>query len=87
MVTGNIGQYFEGGGATGRTSIGLSLNIYWVPEARLLWSATQAGALEGGLDKDYVLVRSTRRLPENPVYVVMRSLSLNLGQVFTRHGF
>lgn len=85
LVSGNISQYFEGGSSS-RTSIALTVEVYWVPNNTLLWSAAQAAALEGGLDKDYVLVRTTKRLSDNPVYVVMRALAASMADAFASHG-
>lgn len=85
LISGNISQYFEGG-ATGRTSIALTVEIRWIPDNTLIWSAAQAGVLEGGLDKDYVVVRTTRRLPDNPVYAVMHSLATSMANGFASHG-
>lgn len=85
LVSGNISQYFEGG-ASGRTSISLTVEVRWVADNTLIWSAAQSGVLEGGLDKDYVVVRTTRRLPDNPVYVVMRALAASLADTFASYG-
>jgi hypothetical protein len=84
LVTGNVSQFYEGGGA-GRTSVGVTAEVYWVPDGTLIWSAAQAAAMEAGPAKDYVLVRSQVRLPENPTYAVMRALSLSMADGFARH--
>lgn len=83
LITGNVSQFFEGGGA-GRTSIGATVEIYWVPTSTLLWSAAQAAMMEGQPDKDYVVVRTARRLPEHPTYAVMRGLAVSMVQAFAR---
>lgn len=84
LVSGNLSQYYEGG-RSGRTSIGLTIEVRWVPDNTLIWSAAQAAVMEGGLDKDYVIVRTTRRLPDNPVYAVMRALSASMAEGYVRH--
>ena len=84
LVSGNVSQFFEGG-RKGQTSIGLTVEIHWVPDGSLIWSAAQAATMEAGLDKDFVVVRSTRRLPENPTYAVMRTLSASMAEGFARH--
>jgi hypothetical protein len=84
LVTGNVSQFYEGGG-TGRTSIGATVEVFWVPDGTLVWSAAQAAAMEGGLTKDYVVVRSAVRLPEHPTHAVMRALSLSMGESLKRH--
>jgi hypothetical protein len=84
LVTGNVSHFFEGGGA-GRTSIGATVEIRWVPDGTLIWSAAQAAAMEGKPDEDYALFRSIRRLPENPTYAVMRGLSADMADGFARH--
>ena len=84
LVSGNVTQFYEGGG-TGRTSIGVTAEVHWVPDGTLIWSAAQAAAMEAGPVKDYVLVRSTTRLPEHPTFAVMRALSLNMADGFSRH--
>lgn len=84
LVTGNVSQFYEGGG-TGRTSVGVTAEVHWVPDGTLIWSAAQAAAMESGPVKDYAVVRSTARLPEHPTYAVMRALSLNMADGFSRH--
>jgi hypothetical protein len=84
LVSGHITQYFEGG-RTGRTSIGVTVEIHWVPDGSLVWSAAQAATMEGAPDKDFALFRSSRRLPENPTYAVMRTLSESMAAGFARH--
>lgn len=84
LVTGNVSQFYEGGG-TGRTSVGATVEVFWVPDGTLVWSAAQAAAMEGGPTKDYVVVRSAVRLPEHPTYAVMRALSLSMGEGLKRH--
>lgn len=84
LVTGNVSQFYEGGGA-GRTSVGVTAEVYWVPDGTLIWSAAQAAAMESGPVKDYAVVRSQVRLPENPTYAVMHALSLSMADGFARH--
>lgn len=84
LVTGNVSQFYEGGG-TGRTSIGVTAEVHWVPDGTLIWSAAQAAAMEAGPAKDYVVVRSSTRLPEHPTYAVMRALSLSMADGFIRY--
>jgi len=84
LVSGNVSQFYEGG-ATGRTSVAATVEIHWVPDGTLLWSAAQAAAMESGPDKDYVVVRSRMRLPENPTYAVMRALSLSMADGLLLH--
>ena len=84
LVSGNVSQFFEGG-ATGRTSIGATVEVHWVPDGTLVWSAAQAAAMESGPAKDYVVVRSNVRLPEHPTYAVMRALSLSMAGGLARH--
>lgn len=84
LVTGNVSQFYEGGGA-GRTSVSVTAEVYWVPDGTLIWSAAQAAAMESGPVKDYVVVRSQVRLPENPTYAVMHALSLSMADGFARH--
>ncbi len=84
LITGNVSQFFEGGGA-GRTSIGSTVEIYWVPTSTLIWSAAQAAMMEGQPDKDYVVVRTSRRLPEHPTYAVMRGLAESMVRGFARY--
>jgi hypothetical protein len=84
LVSGNVSHFYEGGSA-GRTSIGATVEVHWVPDGTLVWSAAQAAAMEGGPTKDYVVVRSAVRLPEHPTYAVMRALSLNMGEGLKRH--
>lgn len=84
LVTGNVSQFYEGGG-TGRTSIGVTAEVHWVPDGALIWSAAQAAAMEAGPAKDYVVVRSSTRLPEHPTYAVMRALSLSMADGFIRY--
>ena len=84
LMTGNVSQFFEGSG-TGRTSVGVTVEIYWVPTGTLLWSAAQAAMIEGQFDKDYVLVRSSRRLPAQPSYAVARALAQSMAQTFARY--
>ena len=83
LITGNVSQFFEGGG-TGRTSIGATVEIHWVPTSTLIWSAAQSAMMEGQPDKDYVVVRTARRLPEHPTYAVMRGLAVSMVQAFAR---
>jgi len=84
LVSGNVSQFYEGG-ATGRTSIGVTVEVHWVPDGTLVWSAAQAAAMESGPTKDYVVVRSAVRLPEHPTYAVMRALSRNMAAGLMRH--
>ena len=84
LVTGNVSQFYEGGG-TGRTSIGVTAEVHWVPDGTLIWSAAQAAAMEAGPAKDYVVVRSSTRLPEHPTYAVMRALALSMADGFIRY--
>jgi len=83
LITGNVSQFFEGGG-TGRTSIGATVEVHWVPTSTLIWSAAQAAMMEGQPDKDYVVVRTTRRLPDHPTYAVMRGLAVSMARSFAR---
>ncbi len=84
LVSGNLSEFYEGG-RTGNTSIGLTVEVHWVADGTLLWSAAQAATLESGPDKDFVLVRSSRRLPAQPTYAVMRTLAVSLAQTFSAH--
>lgn len=84
LVTGNLSQFYQAA-AVGRTNISLTVEIYWVPDGTLLWSAAQAGAMEGAPDTDYALVRTVRRLPDNPTYSVMRRLSESMADGFRGH--
>lgn len=84
LITGNVSQFFEGGG-TGRTSIGVTVEVHWVADGTLIWSAAQAAAMESAPDQDFVLIRDRRRLPEHPTYAVMRALAASMAQGFTRH--
>lgn len=84
LVTGNVSHFFEGSG-TGRTSVGVTVEVYWVPESELIWSAAQAAVMDGGLDKDFVLVRTTRRLPQNPTYAVIRALAQSMGRAMASY--
>jgi hypothetical protein len=84
LVTGNVSHFFEGSG-TGRTSVGITVEVYWVPESELIWSAAQAGVMDGGLDKDFVVVRTTRRLPQNPTYAVIRALAQSMGRAIASY--
>jgi hypothetical protein len=84
LITGNVSQFFEGGG-TGRTSIGVTVEIHWVPDGTLIWSAAQAAAMESAPDQDFAIIRDRRRLPEHPTYAVMRALSASMAQGFSRH--
>ena len=84
LVTGNLSQFYQAA-AVGRTNISLTVEIYWVPDGTLLWSAAQAGAMEGAPDTDYALVRTVRRLPDNPTYAVMRSLAESMATGFRHH--
>ncbi|ACU88372.1 hypothetical protein [Desulfomicrobium baculatum] len=86
LVSGNVSQYFEGA-RTGRTSIGVTVEIHWVPDGTLIWSAAQAATMESAPDKDFALFRSSRRLPEDPTYAVMRTLSQSMAAGFARHAF
>jgi len=84
LLIGNISHFMEGGG-TGRTSIGLTVQLYWVPTGTLIWSAAQAGQMESAPSRDYVVIRTTRRLPEYPSYAVMQAISLNLAHAYVSH--
>lgn len=84
LVSGNISQYYQGG-RTGRTSIGVTVEIHWVPDGSLIWSAAQAATMESAPDKDFALFRSSRRLPEDPTYAVMRTLSESMAAGFARY--
>lgn len=84
LVSGNVSQFFESG-PSGRTAISVTVEIHWVPDGTLLWSAAQAAAMEGGLDKDFVIVRTSKRLPSDPTYAVMRALSVSLADAFGQH--
>lgn len=84
LVSGNVSQFFEGGGA-GRTVIGLTVEIRWVPDGTLIWSAAQAAAMEGAPDQDFAVIRDRRRLPEHPTYAVMRALASSMADGFSRH--
>jgi hypothetical protein len=84
LITGNVSQFFEGGG-TGRTSIGVTVEIHWVADGTLIWSAAQAAAMESAPDRDFAVIRDRRRLPEHPTYAVMRALAASMAQGFTRH--
>ncbi|MDY0226559.1 hypothetical protein SAMN04488082_12318 [Desulfomicrobium apsheronum] len=84
LVSGNVSQFFEGS-RTGRTSIGATVEIHWVPDGGLIWSAAQAATMESTPDKDFALFRSSRRLPEDPTYAVMRTLSRSMAAGFARH--
>jgi hypothetical protein len=41
--------------------------------------------MESTPDKDFALFRSSRRLPEDPTYAVMRTLSESMAAGFSRH--
>lgn len=84
LVSGNVSQYYEGA-RTGRTSIGVTVEIHWVPDGGLIWSAAQAATMESAPDKDFALFRSSRRLPEDPTYAVMNVLSQSMAAGFARH--
>ncbi|GAB1409592.1 hypothetical protein MASR1M90_07460 [Desulfovibrionales bacterium] len=84
LVCGNVTQLYQAA-AVGRTSLGLSVEIYWVPTRTLIWSAAQAAAMEGAQDKDFIVVRTARRVPENPLFAVTRALGASMAQGFTRH--
>lgn len=84
LVTGNVSHFFEGSG-TGRTAVGVTVEAYWVSSAELIWSAAQAGVMDGGLDKDFVIVRTTRRLPQHPTYAVIRELARSMGWVLASY--
>lgn len=84
LVSGNVSQYYVGG-RTGRTSIGLTVEIHFVPDGSLIWSAAQAATMESAPDKDFALFRSSRRLPEDPTYAVMRVLSESMAAGFARY--
>lgn len=84
LVSGNLSQFYEGSRSS-RTSVGLTVEVHWVPDGSLLWSAAQAAAMEGAPDKDFALVRSVRRLPEHPTYAVMRGLAGSMADGFARH--
>jgi len=43
--------------------------------------------MESAPDKDFALFRSSRRLPEDPTYAVMRTLSQSMAAGFARHAF
>lgn len=84
LITGNVTQFYHAA-TVGRTSVGVTIEIYWVPTGTLIWSAAQAAAIEGAPDKDFIVVRTVRRVPENPLFVVMRALALRMAQGFERH--
>lgn len=84
LVTGNVSHFFESGGV-GRTSVGVTMEVYWVPSSALIWSAAQAGSMEGAPDVDYVVVRSSQRLPSDPTFAVARAVALSMARGFFLH--
>lgn len=84
LVCGNVTQMYQAA-AVGRTSVGLTVEIYWVPTSTLIWSAAQSGAMEGAPDKDFIVMRTVRRVPEDPLFAIMRALSGSMAQGFMRH--
>jgi len=84
LVWGRLAPVLVGGGL-GRTEIGVRLEAVWVATGQTFWAASQAGILEAGNPRDYVLVQTRSRLPRYPEVAVMAALAESLGRAYLAH--
>ncbi|WP_462325523.1 hypothetical protein [Desulfoplanes sp.] len=80
VAVGEITRFMQGG-ATGTTSVALNFKIYGAETRMLVWSIAQAGRVEGSRDRDYMVLTSKTRMPQSPEYLVLETLSKDLGRM------
>ena len=82
VAMGTVSQFMQGG-STGTTSVALEFRIYEAETQTLIWSTAQAGRVEGGRDRDYMVATATTRMPQSPEYLVLQTLAADLGGMLT----
>ncbi len=85
LLWGRLNPVLVGGGL-GRTEIGVRLETIWVPTGQTYWMASQAGVIEGGYVRDYVLAKREIRLPRHPEAALMAALAESLASAYLAHG-
>lgn len=80
VAMGEITRFMQGGG-TGVTSIAFNFRIYEAETQMLIWSIAHSGRVEGSRDRDYMVLTSKTRMPQSPEYLVLESLSRDLGRI------
>jgi hypothetical protein len=80
VAMGEITRFMQAGG-TGSTSIAFNFKIYEAETQMLIWSIAHSGRVEGSRDRDYMVFTSKTRMPQSPEYLVLESLSRDLGHI------
>lgn len=78
VVGGYVNSYLDGG-AEGKSSASLQLEIYDVRSGAMLFSLAQAGLIEDIPARDYYLVSVKERMPLDAAALVVRTLARGMG--------
>lgn len=80
VVIGGYITYFVEGGTAGDTRVSLQMEIYDVPTGQLLWSMAHTGLLERQFTNDYLLFATKARMPSDPTWAVIQTISADMGK-------
>lgn len=78
-VTGVV-TYLLHGGSYADTAASIRLEVYDAVTGYLVWSMEQAGRMEANTVEDYILFARKTRLPMDPMYAVLTSISDDMAQ-------
>lgn len=73
-------KYLLDGGSQGSSSLAIQVNIYSVFSDKLIWSMDHAGRIDNRPDMDFVLFKRKTWMPESPLYVIMKTLALDMAR-------
>ncbi|AAS95338.1 lipoprotein [Nitratidesulfovibrio vulgaris] len=80
VVVGGYVTYFVEGGTAGDTRVSLQIEILDVASGQLLWSMAHTALLERQFTNDYLLFATKARMPSDPTWAVVQTVSADMGK-------
>ena len=80
IVTGTI-TYLLTGGSAGSNAVSLNVEIIDVATRQPIWSISQTGSLDPGLETDFILFRKRDRMPMDPINSIVTALAVDTGSL------
>lgn len=79
LVLGGVVSHYLHGGTRSDSSISLRIDIYDAKDGEMLWSLAQAARMEYARSEDYIVVRRTFRMPDDPMMALVQHIAAVMG--------
>lgn len=78
-IGGYITHYYNGG-KTGNSALSVTVEVWDLSTGNLLWSMAHSASMEPSTHSDYIILRTERRMPDDPMWVITQALARDMAR-------